>query len=201
MKRILFQWLVIVTITSTVFSAHAEGNGAQKFIENIGNKAISIISKNNNTDIQKEQQLISLFKETVDIRWISRFVLGKHWKEMDNNAKEKYTSLYQQYLVNSYVPKFRDYTDQKLIIKLTEKMRENEFNVKTEIQSGSGNGEKLSIDYRVRKNRNGDYQVFDIIAEGVSLIITQRSEFNAIISRSSVNDLIVKLEEKIVAAK
>ena len=72
---------------------------------------------------------------------------------------------------------------------------QNEYLVKTEIKSE--NNKSFRIDYKIRKESDGSYKIFDIIAEGISMITTQRSEFGSILSRNNISFLIEKLEAKV----
>ena len=143
----------------------------------------------------KEQQLSKLFEESVDTIWIAQFAMGQHWNDASQAQKEVFTTLHKQFLINSYVPKFRQYTNQKVVFKKIYDEGNFEYLIETEIVQENGNS--IRVNYRVRENEDGKYRIYDVVAEGVSLINTQRSEFSSILSRKGVDYLIKKLRDKI----
>ena len=86
---------------------------------------------------------------------------------------------------------------QKTNLKLIKKSYEEEkkeYLISTEIVKDGA--PSVKVDYKIRENEDGKYQIYDVIAEGVSIITTQRSEFASILSRGGLSDLIVKLQER-----
>jgi len=184
--------LIIFPLTS---GANATADDAEKFIKNISSKAISVIQSEKSSEIEKEMALVSLFEQSVDTQWIAKFAMGRHWNRASDHQKELYTDLYKKFLIGSYVPKFKEYTNQKIIIKKTYDEGDKEYLIETEILQHDGAA--INVDYKVREGAGGKYVIFDVIAEGVSLITTQRSEFGSILSRKGVDYLIKKLKARV----
>jgi len=174
--------------------AYADIQGAQKFVENLGDTTIETARSSELSIEDKEKKLIELFEKSVDTGWIAKFVLGQYWRDIDEDKQNKYKKLYHKYLLQSYVPEFKTYTDEKLKFLGSEEEFKNEYVVKTEIVSPDG--KIYRVDYKVRENDKKEYKIFDIVAEGISLITTHRSEFGSIVSRKSVDFLIKKLDQK-----
>ncbi len=171
-------------------------NEALAYVKDVSDKALSIITDSKVKEGDKTAKLSKLFEDSVDTQWIARFAMGTYWRDASDEQKNEYTKLHKQFLINSYVPKFKQYTNQKIVIKkahLTD--TDNEYMVETEIVNADG--VSISVDYKVRKNNNGKYQIFDVVAEGVSLITTQRSEFGSILSRKGVDSLITQLKGRV----
>ncbi|PIR37347.1 MAG: hypothetical protein COV35_09640 [Alphaproteobacteria bacterium CG11_big_fil_rev_8_21_14_0_20_39_49] len=186
---------LLIFNTSILTNAKASTEGAKQFIKEVSGKAIELIKSNDTNELIKEQQLSKLFEDSVDTDWISKFVIGKYWRDASDAQKTVYLELHRQFLINSYVPKFKNYTNQQILFKNTFDEGSNEFLVETEIVQEDGTAVK--VDYRVRKIDNAEYKIFDVIAEGISLINTQRSEFASILSRKGVDYLIKKLKTKV----
>ncbi len=191
-RYMLVMSLIIAPLTS---SANATQEGAKDFIKNVSEKAIILIQDKKTTDSVKQKELISLFERSVDTDWIAKFAMGSHWKHATDKQKEQYTKLHHQFLVNSYVPKFKQYTNQKIVLKKTFSEGDNEYLIETEILQAKGPA--INVSYKVREIENGKYRIFDVVAEGVSLITTQRSEFGSILSRKGVDYLIKQLKAKV----
>ncbi len=191
-RYMLAMSLIIAPLTS---SAYATQEGAKDFIKNVSEKAIILIQDKKTTDSVKQKELVSLFEQSVDTDWIAKFAMGSHWKHATDKQKEQYTKLHHQFLINSYVPKFKQYTNQKIVLKKTFSESDNEYLIETEILQEKGPA--INVSYKVRESEDGKYRIFDVVAEGVSLITTQRSEFGSILSRKGVDYLIKQLKAKV----
>ena len=193
--------LAKVFITFLIFnlfiltSANASAQGARNFIKEVSDKAVVLIKDDNTNELIKKQQLSKLFEDSVDTNWISKFVMGKYWRETSEAQRSVYLKLHRQFLINSYVPKFKSYTNQKILFKNFFDEGNDEYMVETEIVQNDGTA--IKVDYKVRKTLEGKYKIFDVVAEGVSLITTQRSEFASILSRKGVDYLLKKLKAKV----
>jgi phospholipid transport system substrate-binding protein len=168
---------------------------AKLFISKISDDTISTISDKSLSDNEKEQKLTDLFTNSVDLKWIGKFALGRYYKTLSPEQKTKYESLFSKFLINNYVPNFRKYTKETIKVTGVSTFSSNEFMVQTEIIRPSK--ESIKVNYMIRNKSDNQYLIFDIIAEGVSLINTQRSEFNSLLASGDVNSLINMLEEKV----
>lgn len=172
---------------------------AGKYIEALGNNAVAIISNKNLNKENKRKKIEQLFRENVDIAWIGRFVLGRFWRQATDEQKKHYLKEYETFLVHHYATRFSDYSSGSFKITGAHDDGDNEFTISMQIKSGDAGGEPVLVDYRVRaddKGRKNNFMIFDIIVEGVSMITTQRSEFNSVISNKNIDYLITQLASK-----
>jgi phospholipid transport system substrate-binding protein len=198
--RALLPGLVLGTtmLLGAFFSntAHATVEEARSFVTQLGDRTLAIIANTTLPTPEKENQLTSIFTETIDTEWIAKFVLGRYWRTATPAQQQQYLALYKKFLISSYVPNFREYTGEKFTVSSVSQLENDEYLVQTQIIHP--NKPSTRVDYRLRKNLvSGSYKIYDIVAEGVSLITTQRSEFGSIAARDGVDVLIKKLEMKI----
>ncbi len=182
-----------IGLAATTSFAMASPEKAKDFIQEIGDKVIAIVTTDKITADAKEKQLNDLFIETVDINWIAKFVVGKYWRESTPEQQQTYLKLYKHFLVSSYVSKFRQYTDQKMLIN---KFSAEDSGYFIETTINDNGGKSYNVAYKTKLAENGKFKIYDIIAEGVSLITTQRSEFSSILAREGMDALIKKLGQK-----
>lgn len=190
--------ITFLIMNFTIFNSYAteeELKETKSFVNNIVTSALSILQSDINNEQEKETKLRNLFIDTVDIDWIGRFVLGRYYHSSTSEQKEKYHKLYKSFLLNSYIPSFRKYTSEQVKILNVYPSSNTEFIVQTEITKALAE-RNIKIDYRIRKINKHKYKIFDIIGEGVSLIATQRSEFNSIITNKGIDYLIAQLEAR-----
>ncbi len=165
------------------------------FVTKLTDKVLQIIRRDGLTDKQKETSLIKLFTNHVDSKWMAQFVLGRYWRDADAGQKKKYTSLYQDYLIQSYVPRFREYEGEEYeILRITDE-GSRQYTIQSKLKGENGKPD-VRVDYRIHK-KGGKFLIIDVVGEGISLITTQRSDFGGMISRKGLDHFIEKLEEKV----
>ncbi|NDF11290.1 MAG: ABC transporter substrate-binding protein [Proteobacteria bacterium] len=172
----------------------AATDGARNFVQSLSNEVIGVI-ESKSSDSAKSDKLKEIFLRSVDTDWMSRFVMGANYRALKDGQKQEYTNLYKDFLVYSYVPRFKEYTGEKLKIINIREDKNNEFFVQTELVRSSDKP-AVRVDYRLRQ-KDGSYKLIDIIGEGVSLITTQRSDFAGVISRQGSDAFIKMLTERV----
>jgi phospholipid transport system substrate-binding protein len=188
MKKILFTILFILTT-----NANAQQAEVKDFVNNLGNQIISIANKQSLSEEAKKKEIVSLIEKSVDTDWIARFVLGKNYRNINEEQKSKFIKIYREFMINTYGPKFKSYNGKKFeVIEVSE--QNGFFIAKSEFLPKDSNV-AIKIDFRV-KNRDGKLLIVDFVAEGISLIETQRSEFNSAISQSGFDKFMNDFEEK-----
>ncbi len=193
----VFAALLLLSATF-LHTAHAQNNPKQ-FIESLSQNVLHILEDSALSKQEKRTRLTSIFSENVDTTWMARFALGRHYRTASEEEREKYTSLYHDYVLHSYVPKFEAYTSQKLEIGRVTPAGDSEYTIQTTIR-GAENQPDIQVNYRL-KSDNGSFKVVDIIGEGVSLITTQRSDFGGMITRAGLSKFIQKLNHKVTKLK
>lgn len=189
----------VVCMSGLLFSipaAEASSADAEKYINNIAKQALNTISNAKLSKTQKQASLDKLFRSSVDMKWVARFVMGRFWRQATDDQKSRYVKEYEKFLLHHYTSRFTDYTSGSFTLTGTRDDGEHEYTVSMEL---SGNGKKneppVLVDYRVREE-DGGFKIFDVIVEGVSLITTQRSEFAAVITQHDIEYLITQLKNR-----
>lgn len=164
------------------------------FISNLGSNIIDIAKNKKDSEKVKNDKIIKVVDDSIDSNWISRFVLGKSYSKLSDSQKSQFSELYRQFMINTYAPKFRDYNGRKFTVLSIEKQKIF-YVVRCEFLPTTSDV-AISFDFRVR-SKNGKLSVIDFVAEGISLIESQRSEFNSVISSKGVETFLVELEERV----
>lgn len=197
MSKKLLQYVVctLLLVFSQQSYAYADNNAdARAFVKSTSDRVISVITSSGSSS-SKEDKLDDIFIEVMDIDWIAKFVLGKYWNTLDDAKKTQYMKQYREYLIASYVPLFKDYNGQKMDIKDIKTIKQSQYLVVTDIEPSDPQSASYRVEYRVHFD-NGNFRVRDIIAEGISMITTQRSDFASILNTSGFDSLIQKLKDK-----
>ena len=162
-------------------AAEANTGEAEKFVADIGNKIIQILVDHNHSLDQRKENFRQVLKDNFNIKAIGRFVLGKYWRQMNNDQQNRYLALFEDTIVESYSEQFDHYDNEKLQIVSAQATNKGSILVKSEILRPQG-GESLKVDWQIFKTKSG-LRIHDIIVNGVSMSITQRTEYASIIQR------------------
>jgi phospholipid transport system substrate-binding protein len=107
--------------------------------------------------------------------------------------RQEFVTLFTNLLERSYAGKI-DLYDGEIVIFTGEAVEDNFARVDTKIISKRG--EEYSIDYKLLRT-NGDWRIYDVVVEHISLVNNYRSQFNRVISNSSYENLIKKINQKL----
>ena len=193
LRRIVLPCIISVILLLPVFADQSQK--VKNFIHNTAEQVITVIDSKE-TDSQKEQKLRNIFCSTVDITWMGKFVLGKYYRKIEKEQLREYLVVYKAFLINTYISKFSEYNGVRLDIDSTKPISNSQYIVNTKVLNKRYNSRYINVAYRIAIV-NEQVLIRDIIAEDISLILGQRSDFNSIISKEGVISLIQKLKNKV----
>jgi phospholipid transport system substrate-binding protein len=194
MKRlfVFFSLWVFGLSCMGIAPAYASTQRATGFVDKVAGEVLAII-KNDALDASgKKAKVNTIFLNVVDIPFVAKFVLGKHWRTATPEQRAQYLAAYEPFLINNYVSRITKYSGQTYTIMRTRKDN-NDYVVNMELLDP--NGPNVVMDYRVRP-AGKQFKVIDIVIENVSLLNTQRSEFNSVVTNKGLDFLIKALEKK-----
>jgi phospholipid transport system substrate-binding protein len=122
---------------------------------------------------------------------MAKQALGKHWEGMSARHDE-FVAAFADFLGNTYVGKIGSYKDEKILF-VEEIVKNNLAEVKTKIVPAKG--ETTSVNYQLRQVQ-GEWKIYDVVVEDISLVINYRAQFNRILSKGSIDDLLRQLKER-----
>ncbi len=190
--------LVIIALLALLpFSALAAT--PKEYAESIAANVIDII-ESGKSESTVEQELVQLFKKNVDSDWMAGFTMGKYYRQLSPEQKKKYNELYRDYVIYSYIPKFRLYTSERMNVIQAIQDDKDFYTVKTSLNTKKSSTGKVFVDYKLKKS-GSSFKIIDVVGEGVSLINTQRSDFSTPLSEGGVESFLTRLEAKVVALK
>jgi phospholipid transport system substrate-binding protein len=175
-------------------NAHA-GAEAATFVQKMGDKALSSLTAKDLATAERESRVRSLLRTNFDVSTIGRFALGTYWKDATADQRTKYMGLFENMIVKTYSQRFAEYSGQQFKVgKVLESSARDSVVDSQIIQDG---GPPVSVQWRVR-NKEGQMKVVDVIVEGISMGVTQRSDFAAVIQSGGgkVDALLASLEKR-----
>ena len=196
--RTIYLAIIGTIVLFSPITAKAEVNGFHKgastFVMALANDVITNLTGNTLTDLQRQEKLRGILKSYFDVNSIGKWVLGRHWRKASAAERLEYLGLFEDLIVNTYAIRFKSYSNEKIKLTGTASRGQTAI-VKSVIERGSK--QPVRVDWRVTYP-DGQYKIFDIVIEGVSMIQTQRSEFSSVIRRNGgrVAGLIATLKNR-----
>ena len=165
------------------------------FVQNTVNRASQILSKNISKD-EKINELKNIAKETVDIRGVGFYSLGSARKNLDDNEKQQYLNLFENYFLKSFSSRLAEYTDPEIEVKGKKYLNEK-YTIVNSVLVATSNRPEVNIDWRVYTKNPSNPVIRDLIIEGLSLARTQKEEFASILNSNDgdIKALFKSLEE------
>lgn len=145
-----------------------------------------------NKNVRREK-IMSTIAKSFDFGEMSKRILSRKWKELDEKEKDYFTQLMTKLLENNYIGQLEGYSGQTVQY-VGERIKGEKAQVSTLVMS---RGAKYPVHYIMMIDKNKDrWMVYDINIEGVSLVRNYRAEFKSIIRKKKYEGLVRVLEEK-----
>lgn len=191
MNYIIKFFVLLVFFTQASF---ASDQAVSQFVNDVAHKVIAVVTSKTTSESQKKSAITTIITTDFDVNWMSRFVLGRNFRALSASQQQEYEALYLHYLVGIYFPILMQYDNDKFVIDHITKSSKTSYDVDTTIQRI--NKPSVSIRYHINEISEGQFKTVDMVVEGISTIISQRSEFDSIIQQDGIAGFMQKMKEK-----
>jgi phospholipid transport system substrate-binding protein len=158
---------------------------AEDFILVLGNDAIAVLGDTRRSIEQRQIAFRRLFVSGFDIERMSQFALGRFWRGATDAQRAEFRQLFLDSIIAIYFNRLSRYSGETIVV--TDSHRDETTTVVQTIIEWPSNkwpgAPPTRVDWRVR-SQGGEHKVVDVIVEGVSMAITQRSEFASVIQNN-----------------
>ena len=188
MKRLLYT--VLILFISVQSGLTDDKDSAKKILASKLDAAIAVLQKKNTGQQEKNRQIIEIVTPIFDFPLMAKLSLGrKYWPGLSKEQKDKFTDLFIKRLEASYLEKLSLYTDETVVYK-TPVQNGRKVEIPTEVISKD---KKISMIYKLYESGQ-NWKIYDMEIEGISIIVTYRSQFDQILDKGTFDDLLLKLE-------
>ena len=149
------------------------------FVQSTVNRAADTLSG----DLSREQRIDELKKiaaDTVDIKGIGFYSLGKHRKNLSDDKINEYSEVFHEYFMTSFSSRLAEYSNPIIEVNSKEKINEN-YTIVSSTLVATEKRPEIKIEWRIYTKNPDKPLIRDLIIEGLSLARTQKEEFNSII--------------------
>lgn len=187
--------LAMLLMTAGVAAFSRAGDPTEQ-IRQTTDKLLAVVQdpalKGSGKDSERQILMRKAIDERFDWASMSRSALGKHWRELSTAQRAEFTEIFSKLIENTYLSQIESYTGEKILYK-GDKM-DGLYGV-VNVVIVTLRGTNIPVSYRVLK-KDGEWLVYDVGIEGVSLVNNYRSQIGAILNNSSYDNLIVKIRAK-----
>lgn len=173
--------------------ARVEAGQAKRFIADLGAQAINVLRADGHTIEQREAIFRDMLMRKFSMPFIGRFVLGPYWQSATIDQQEEYLALFSEFVLRNYASMLGGYAGETFEVLNAAEAGKSDMIVSSRV-SGGGR-EPLGVDWRLRMI-DDQPQIIDVSVGGISMSITQREEYSALVQRNGMAGLIEALRAR-----
>lgn len=153
---------------------------------------IIILQKKDIDEKVKIKQIYKIVSPLFDFPLMAKLTLGrKNWPKLTPPQREKFNRLFTNRLKSSYLENIKLYKNEKASFKPISQKKKNIIYIPMQLKSKE---KETAILYKLRKT-DKFWKIYDVEIQGVSILLTYRSQFDDILRRGTVKDLLSQLEK------
>jgi len=198
-KRVFNNVILVVCLTSCFFvfgSSILFAGDPGKLVMDTIDKGLVVLKepslKGNDKVNERRQKLWETISHIFNFEEMSKRALGQHWKKRSDEEKKEFVGLFTNILKDAYIGKTDAYSGEKVIL-MKERVDKEYATVQAKFILNTDS--EVVVDYNMLNN-SGEWKIYDVIIEGVSLVNNYRSQFNSILIKSTYNELVQRIKEK-----
>jgi phospholipid transport system substrate-binding protein len=141
----------------------------------------------------KKEKIRSIAEKMFDFNELSKRTLGPNWKRLNTNQQKEFVELYRDILEDAYMDRITAYKDEKVVFNKETMLSDDTAEVQSTVYTKTA---EIPINYRLIV-KGGEWKVYDVVIEGVSLIMNYRAQFREIMANKSPDKLLEILRKKV----
>ena len=182
-------WLLMQPVSA---AAAASGDRIRETVD----KLLTILKdpqlKGESKKTERRQKLREVIGQRFDFTEMAKRSLGSEWRRRSPEEQKEFVRLFTELLEQAYLDKIESYNGEKVQYL---KEREDKDNAEVATKIIDNKGQEFSVNYRLH-NVNGDWKVYDVVIEDISLVNNYRAQFNRVLAKGSFEELLTRMKEK-----
>jgi phospholipid transport system substrate-binding protein len=199
MARVIGRDAVIAVAIATFVGVVSQTGSADtgdpmSVVKSLVNPALALLQNNQLTLRNKRTQMRALVSNSFDYTEMSRSALGYHWRALTPGQQQDFTNLFTAFIQDSYLNKIQDYKGQTIEFLKWSMDYPGYAQVKTRIIQPNG-AQPIPLNYML-KLENGQWKIYDVTVDAISIIANYRNQFNRVINDQGFPKLMTDLRDK-----
>ncbi len=186
---------LLISILSLFFTVNSFSLEPKEFVQQTVDDAARALDQSLSQDL-KITKLKTIAKNSVDIRGIGFYSLGKYRKTISDQKKKEYLDIFTKYFLKSFSSRLAQYSNPKIIVNSQKKLNDK-YTMVSSVLIATDDKPEVKIEWRVITKDPDNPLIIDLIIEGVSLAKVQKEEFYSIMQSNDgdINALFKNLKE------
>ena len=136
----------------------------------------------------------------VQVNYVGSLVLGSYFKSTTPEQRDKFFKAFRDFIEQAYAQVLTAYTDQNIQIEPAKEVGDkNLVSIRVNIVQNGGQA-PIKLDFKWRKNsKTGEWQAYDMVAEGVSMVVTKQNEWSGILRQQGIDALTAQIQKSAAA--
>jgi phospholipid transport system substrate-binding protein len=167
---------------------------AEQFIQELGMQTIGVLNRTGANEAARTSGMAQLLEKVVDFKAVARIVLGRSWQQASDTQRRDYVSLFRTYMLTTLAQRLGSYTGSEQFVVLGSRPAGDDIMVTTRILYTDY--PPLVIVWRVRSTQQS-MTIVDVVVEQISLVVTNRSEFDSIVRQRGIDGLLHEMRARV----
>lgn len=194
-SRHLIMWILVGSLLLGGHAMRSEAGEPLDKVRQTVDDVVAILAHKSLDPQQRRTQIRQAVLQRFGFEEMAQRALGQHWRTLTSQQQREFVALFTDLLERSYINRIESYSGGEQGVRYTKEDRSGDnATVYTEIVSGRD--QSATAEYRLL-HKNGDWKVYDIVIEGVSLVNNYRTQFNSIIMKDSYAGLVKQMRLKL----
>jgi phospholipid transport system substrate-binding protein len=157
-------------------------------------QALQILRDKSTPVVERRRQLRATIEPRMDFREMARSALGYNWRALTPQQRDDFTTVFAAFIEDAYLSKIQDYSGQRVDYLRENSLGDGYSQVDTAIvQPGK---QSLKVAYLLERKGPGDWKVYDVTVDNISIIANYRNQFNRVINDQGFDKLMSQLRSK-----
>lgn len=161
-------------------SSYAQDKAAERYMQNLGDQVVEILGSDSASSEATHERLRSLLESNFALTAMGKFALGKYWRGATPSEKSEFQNLFRLSVIDHYIHRFETHTNERFDVVGSRNEKDGAIVVSSDLMRPSG--PPLRLDWRLYRT-GGIFKVYDVLLDGISMSITQRSEYSSVIQK------------------
>jgi phospholipid transport system substrate-binding protein len=192
--------LAAALLASIGSDARAQPSGAESVVQDLAQQIWTLLERQDLDKTSRVEELAGVLESRTDVDLLSRLVLGRYWRVMSDEQRTGYQELFRVVVMRDLATRLDRYAsdasgsvEDHFQIVAASRVSDDDVVVRSHVIPESG--KPVTVDWRLRQRPDGPV-IIDLVIEGVSLLVSQRSEFASVIERSDMDGLLAELRAR-----
>jgi phospholipid transport system substrate-binding protein len=172
----------------------AIGGDATTTVRGTVSQVLDILKDHQSSQEARRRRLIAVVAGHFDFADMARSSLGYHWRQLTPDQQQRFVQLFTAFMEDAYLNKIEGYSGQKIEFVNQTSNGAGDSQVNTRVIQPTG-GDPITVDYRLKQD-SGDWKVYDVTVDNISITANYRNQFNRVINNQGFDALMKEMQTK-----